>query len=89
MNSYLERSPIRSDGGNLIGKHPNSLSLEEMRELCPHNSVIRALRDKCLDCCNDSPAEVRKCIAADCPIWLFRMGTNPLHGKGIKPSETD
>lgn len=34
----------------------------------------KAIRLKCLDCCAYQPAEVRKCPAADCPLWRFRMG---------------
>ncbi len=36
-----------------------------------------AIRAKCLDCCGDSPAEVRRCGAVDCALWPFRMGTDP------------
>jgi hypothetical protein len=34
----------------------------------------KAIRLKCLDCCADQLAEVRKCPAVDCPLWRFRMG---------------
>jgi hypothetical protein len=40
-------------------------------------SPLRALRLKCLDCCNGSAREVRPCTALDCPSWPFRMGKNP------------
>jgi hypothetical protein len=36
-----------------------------------------AIRAKCLDCCCGSPSEVRRCAALDCPLWPFRMGTDP------------
>ena len=35
-----------------------------------------AIRLKCLDCAG-SFAEVRRCECAGCPLWLFRMGTDP------------
>ena len=43
-------------------------------------SPLRALRLKCLDCCNGSSQEVRLCTAVDCPSWPFRMGRNPWSG---------
>lgn len=41
----------------------------------------RAIRAKCLDCCCGQSAEVRKCPATDCPLWVYRMG------KETAPSE--
>lgn len=38
---------------------------------------IKAIRKKCLDCCGGQSLEVRLCEAVDCPIWPYRMGTNP------------
>ena len=34
----------------------------------------QAIRDKCIDCCAGSRAEVRNCPATNCPLWRFRMG---------------
>lgn len=34
----------------------------------------KAIRLKCLDCCADNMAEVRKCPATHCPLWRYRMG---------------
>ena len=38
---------------------------------------LRAIRAKCLDCCADSPGEVRRCSLADCPLHPFRFGRSP------------
>ena len=35
----------------------------------------KAIRLKCLDCCCNQPAEVRRCDIKQCPLWRFRMGT--------------
>ncbi len=35
----------------------------------------KAIRLKCLDCCCNQPAEVRRCHLKDCTLWRFRMGT--------------
>lgn len=37
-------------------------------------SRSKAIRMKCLDCCADQLAEVRKCPATNCPLWRYRMG---------------
>ena len=38
---------------------------------------LRAMRVKCLECCCNNSAEVRRCHMTDCPLWPFRMGRNP------------
>ena len=67
----------RRDGFD-VGRDPRSMSAEELAQLGHARvSPLRALRLKCLDCCNDSAQEVRLCTAVDCPSWPFRMGKNP------------
>lgn len=41
------------------------------------NSPLKAIREKCLDCCAGQTSEVKYCPAEDCPLWPFRMGKNP------------
>ena len=43
---------------------------------------LKAIRAHCLECCSDSPKEVRECHLTGCPLWDFRLGTNP-HRAGI------
>lgn len=67
----------RRDGFD-VGRDPRSMSAEELAQLGHARvSPLRALRLKCLDCCNDSAQEVRLSTAVDCPSWPFRMGKNP------------
>jgi len=42
---------------------------------------VKAIRAKCLDCCNGSQNEVKLCPAKDCPIYHFRLGRNPYRQK--------
>jgi hypothetical protein len=67
----------RRDGYD-VGRDPRSMSAAELEDL-GHSRVspLRALRMKCLDCCNGSAQEVRLCTAVDCPSWPFRMAKNP------------
>lgn len=41
------------------------------------SNPVKAIRYKCLDCCGDSPKEVKECAITDCPCWDFRLGNNP------------
>lgn len=41
---------------------------------CGNGKVVRL---KCLDCCAQQQNEVRCCTALLCPLWPYRMGTNP------------
>ena len=38
---------------------------------------IKAIRMKCLECCNWSRAEVKACGIPDCAIWPYRLGRRP------------
>ena len=69
---------LERQDGNDVGRDPRTLSTDELERL-DHTQVspLRALRLKCLDCCNGSVREVRLCTAVDCPSWPFRMGKNP------------
>ena len=55
----------------------------------------KAIRLKCLDCCADNMAEVRKCPATHCPLWRYRMGKEendelkPVRKKGEKTNEIE
>ena len=44
---------------------------------------LKAIRQKCLDCCMGSAQEVRLCPVRDCALHQYRLGHNPkLKGKG-------
>ena len=38
---------------------------------------IKAIRMKCLECCNWSRPEVARCQIRDCSLWAYRMGRRP------------
>ena len=44
-------------------------------------SPLKAIRNKCLDCCFGQQLEVKLCPAEDCPIYLFRFGKNPFSNR--------
>ena len=80
MSQHRHIGLERQDGYD-VGRDPRMLSAEELERLGHARvSPLRALRLKCLDCCNGSAQEVRLCAAVDCPNWPFRMGKNPWAG---------
>jgi len=48
---------------------------------------LKALRERCLDCCCGNASEVRKCVSVECPSWPFRMGVNPFRQKLVLSAE--
>lgn len=46
-------------------------------------SPLKAIRQKCLDCCCYQPSEVAKCTMTKCALHPFRMGKNPFRQKRI------
>lgn len=49
---------------------------EESIEKKP-TSALKAIRQRCLDCCCWQTAEVKACTAEQCSLWEFRFGKNP------------
>ena len=43
---------------------------------------IKAIREKCLDCCCGQEDEVTLCPKEDCALYQYRFGKNP-NRKGI------
>lgn len=42
---------------------------------------VKAIREKCLDCCCGSTVEIKECTVETCPIYPFRFGKNPFRQK--------
>jgi hypothetical protein len=74
-----EREP--SEGGLEVGRDPRSVpETDWQRAGLPLRTLAEAARAKCLDCCGGQLREVRFCLALTCPLWPFRMGTDPFRG---------
>ncbi len=60
------------------GPDPREMSIEALAGIGHEKiSPTKAIRAKCLDCCGDNAAEVRRCFLVDCSLWPFRMGVSP------------
>ncbi len=46
-----------------------------------NQSPLKAIREKCLDCCVYQKQEVRMCTSTDCSLYPFRLGKNPNRSK--------
>lgn len=44
---------------------------------------VKAIRQNCLECCNGSAFEVRKCVIKSCDLYPFRFGKNPYRTKRV------
>jgi len=75
--ALLEKSPFEIDSGELIGRRPEDVPSEILALKFRAQNPLKAVREKCLDCCCGNATEVRKCVAVDCALWPFRTGTNP------------
>jgi hypothetical protein len=42
---------------------------------------VKAIREKCLDCCCGQANEVKLCTVERCALWPFRFGKNPYRQK--------
>lgn len=82
MHPFLTRSPYEADAGEIIGRDPRTITETEWAEVAGEISVgLKAIRLKCMDCCGNNSAEVRKCTAINCALWPLRMGSQP---KGLR-----
>jgi hypothetical protein len=80
-HDFLEISTYQADEGELIGKHPSDVPSDFLSLKFRAQNPLKAIREKCVDCSCGNAAEVRKCVAVDCALWPFRMGTNPFRKK--------
>ena len=86
--SLLEISGDKTDGGELVGRRPSDVPSEILARNFTAQKPLKAIRAKCIDCCCGNAAEVRKCVAIDCPLWPFRLGSNPFR-KRLALSESE
>jgi len=43
--------------------------------------LLKAIREKCMDCCVYQTKEVRLCTVKKCQLWVFRFGKDPTRKK--------
>jgi hypothetical protein len=51
--------------------------------------LLAAIRENCIECCCGNQAEVRHCRIVTCPMWPFRMRTNPFRHQDLTDEQRD
>jgi len=41
------------------------------------DTPIKAIRKKCIDCCNGQYKEIRNCTVINCALYPYRIGRRP------------
>jgi hypothetical protein len=81
-----EQLIVRNPDGSTEGRDPRKLSKSLLEKAFLRRPVLKSVRAKCLDCCCYQVGEIAKCTAIACPLWILRMGTNPLSGRKGNPT---
>jgi hypothetical protein len=64
------------------GRDPRGMTVAELTAIGhPPISRAKAIRQNCIECCCGNAAEVARCHMLGCPMWPFRMGTDPYRAK--------
>lgn len=50
---------------------------------------MKAIRAKCLDCCNGQTKEVRLCTIKKCPLYAYRHRHRPKNEQSITETDLD
>ena len=61
-------SPFRTEIGGLVALKP------KQKLTASRLTPMRAIREKCLECCGGITSEVRLCTMPDCALWPYRAG---------------
>lgn len=71
VNSEKHLLCFRKSKGQIIA--PAQQEGDYMAKITP----MKAIRQKCLDCCCGSAKEVRLCGIKKCPLYVYRNGHRP------------
>ena len=82
LEEELENEEMVSESGK---RTSDSVAFKKLKDRFSGSddriSPIKAIRQKCLDCCCNQRVEVNLCTCEDCPLWPFRFGKNPYSNK--------
>jgi hypothetical protein len=80
-------STIEIVNGKSQGRDPRSMTQTELIE-AGHTKAgfYEIVRRKCVWCQNNKSHAVRKCVTVACPLWPYRMGTNPFTKRTGNPN---
>jgi len=65
-----------------VGRDPREMTNDELIQAGHEKKpLLKAIREKCLDCSGHQPYEVLYCPVVACALWPFRMNENPWREK--------
>jgi hypothetical protein len=77
----------QTSNGETRGLDPRDMPLALLNRIGHKKTpLLKAIREKCIDCSGGSPHEARSCTAVDCALWPFRMGKNPFSERSGNPA---
>ena len=84
----LKTATEQSEEGLLVGRDPRTMTVEELNANGHFDRpLLDVIRAKCLDCCRQNQAEVRRCTAIKCDLWPYRMNKNPLRKRELSDEQ--
>ena len=84
---HVETGMVEGEAGE-IGRDPRRMTEAELNEIGHFKRpILRAIRQNCIDCAGGSEAEVRRCRMAACPMWPYRMASNPFNSREMTDTQ--
>lgn len=89
MSASRHTEPATVEGEPVeIGRDPRKMTEAELVALGhPRRPLLRAIRANCIECCGGTEAEVRRCRMVTCPMWPYRMATNPFQRRELSEEQ--
>jgi hypothetical protein len=91
MTGTTDPLVIRHANGSTEGADPRKLGRAALEAAgYAKTPLLKAIRSKCLDCCVGQVGEVARCTSTRCPLWPYRMATDPFtnrKGGTLPPSK--
>lgn len=73
-----------------IGRDPRQMTAAELVALGHRKRpILDVIRQNCIDCSGGNQAEVRRCAMIACPMWPYRMGSNPFVSRDYTPEQRE
>jgi hypothetical protein len=87
--AYHDRRALgveRLSNGETQGIDPRKISISLLKQIGHRKMpLLKIIRAKCMNCSGCALGEVRSCTFINCPLWPYRMGTNPFSTRTGNP----
>lgn len=77
---YTDPKEIPGEDLKIIAEYTSD-DYRELKYFLRAHSPVTSIRAYCMNCQSHSIASVRNCTNGICPLYPFRMGSNPFYGK--------